>query len=326
MTFWLSLFSALALLLVLTTAPRATAAVDPAGIDFWVASDMGPVKTRVFRAADGNTHRVVYALDGMRAREDFNGLELETDVARTLTEHNINVVMPVGGQSSFYQDWDRPSTLPKERVSEIAGNSATETGPGKSYTYTWETVLTRVLPRALHERLGLSPVRNGVIGLSMGGGAAIALAAHHPTQFSYAASLSGYLTPSAPGMREAISAAMVMAGGYNIACMIGAPTSGAWQRMDPMFLAPDLIANGTTLWVSAANGVPEETGNPSKQAAEGAALETLSLTNSRSFQARMNTLGATTVTYDFPSSGIHAWPYWEAQVGKMLPVLSGAIG
>ncbi|GAD85904.1 alpha/beta hydrolase [Nocardia asteroides] len=328
MTLRLSLFSSLAVLLVYTTVPRANAAFDPAGVDFWVDSDMGPVKSRVFRAADGNTQRVVYALDGMWAREDLNGWEIETDIARTLTAHNINVVLPIGGQSSFYMDWDRPSDLPATSPSDIADKSAAfpETGPGKSYTYTWETLLTRVLPAALDERLGLSPVHNGVVGLSMGGSAALALAAHHPNQFSYAASLSGYLTPSAPGMRGAIAAAMAKAGGYNIACMISSPTSDKWERMDPMFLAPDLIKNGTRVWVSAATGVPTEAGEPSKAAAEGSALETLSLSNSRSFQARMTTLGASTVTYDFPPAGVHAWPYWEAQVGKMLPTLSSAIG
>ncbi|MFD6394146.1 alpha/beta hydrolase [Nocardia sp. NPDC060259] len=328
MTFWLSLFSSLAVLLVYTTVPRANAAFNPTGVDFWVDSDMGPVKSRVFRAADGNTQRVVYALDGMWAREDLNGWEIETEVARTLTENNINVVMPIGGQSSFYMDWDRPSRQPESSPSEIANISVetAETGPGKSYTYTWETLLTRVLPGALHERLGLSPVRNGVVGLSMGGSAALALAAHHPSQFSYAASLSGYLSPSAPGMRGAIAAAMAKAGGYNIACMISSPTSDKWERMDPMFFAPDLIKNGTRVWVSAATGVPTESGEPSRAAAEGSALETLSLSNSRSFQARMTALGAPAVTYNFPSAGIHAWMYWEAQVVKMLPTLSGAIG
>ena len=47
---------------------------------------MGPIKTRVLRAADGNTNRVVYALDGMRAREDLNGWEIETNVAETLAD------------------------------------------------------------------------------------------------------------------------------------------------------------------------------------------------------------------------------------------------
>ena len=35
---------------------------------------------------------------------------------------------------------------------------------------------------------------NGVVGLSMSGGSALILSAYHPGQFSYAASLSGFLT------------------------------------------------------------------------------------------------------------------------------------
>src|SRR6187401_2595205 len=49
----------------------ANAAYNPSGFDFWVDSSMGPIKTRIFRAADGNTSRVVYALDGLRARNDL---------------------------------------------------------------------------------------------------------------------------------------------------------------------------------------------------------------------------------------------------------------
>ena len=37
--------------------------------------------------------------------------------------------MPVGGQSSFYADWYRPSE-----------------GNGQDYTYKWETFLTQELP------------------------------------------------------------------------------------------------------------------------------------------------------------------------------------
>ncbi|ONM49158.1 hypothetical protein B0T46_09615, partial [Nocardia donostiensis] len=54
-------------------AAPAQAAPNPAGFDFWVDSDMGPIRSRIFRARDGNTNRVVYALDGMRAPETHNG-------------------------------------------------------------------------------------------------------------------------------------------------------------------------------------------------------------------------------------------------------------
>ncbi|WP_442945709.1 alpha/beta hydrolase [Nocardia sp. SSK8] len=314
-----------------TFGARAEAAFDPAGIDFWVESSMGPVKSRIFRAADGNTGRVVYALDGMRAREDLNGWEIETDTARMLTEQNINVVMPVGGQSSFYADWERASTFvgsTGDALADAAGMGGSKifaNGPGKSYRYAWETFLTRDLRDALRDRLGFSPVRNGVFGLSMGGSAALTLAAHHPDQFSFAGTMSGYLTPSSPGMRKAIGAAMLDAGGYNLDCMIASPLSRKWSRMDPFAFAPRLIANNTRVWVSSATGVPT-TEQFSVDRVVGSGLEVLAWASSRTFQARMNSLGATNVAYDFPAAGIHSWPYWEAQVVKMLPDLSAHIG
>ena len=47
----------------------------------------------------------------MRARGDLSGWEIETEVARELTKWNINVVMPVGGPSSFYADWNAPGNF-----------------------------------------------------------------------------------------------------------------------------------------------------------------------------------------------------------------------
>ncbi|RZK69330.1 MAG: esterase family protein, partial [Rhodococcus sp. (in: high G+C Gram-positive bacteria)] len=82
----------------------ASAAFDPAAQDFWVDSAMGPIKSRVWRAADGNTNRVVYLLDGLRAQDDLSGWEVNTDAGPFLASQNINVVQPVGGQSSFYSD------------------------------------------------------------------------------------------------------------------------------------------------------------------------------------------------------------------------------
>ncbi|MFE6923057.1 alpha/beta hydrolase [Nocardia sp. NPDC057663] len=309
---------------------RAHGAYDPAGFDFYVESSMGPIKSRIFRAADGNTNRVVYALDGMRAREDLNGWEIESDAARRLTEQNINVVMPIGGQSSFYADWERPSTFYGATIDAYADSAgldeipAFSDGPGKSYTYAWETFLTRDLRNALRDRLGFSPVRNGIFGLSMGGSAAITLAAYHPDQFSFTASMSGYLTPSSPGMRTAISTAMVNAGGYNLACMIDSPLSTKWQRMDPFVFAPRLIANNTRVWVSAATGVT--TDRFDKDTLAGSALEILAWASTRTFQARMTTLGAKNVTYDFPTTGLHNWRLWQDELVRMLPDLSASIG
>ncbi|ONM49157.1 alpha/beta hydrolase [Nocardia donostiensis] len=322
-------------------AAPASAAFDPSGFDFWVDSEMGPIKSRIFRAADGNTRRVVYALDGMRARNDLNGWEIETDVARELTKWNINVVMPVGGASSFYADWNGPSNFfglgSSGSASGASGSassgsasgsglaSGSAAGLGKSNTYKWETFLTQNLRWALRDRLGFNPNGNGVFGLSMGGSAALTLAAYHPDQFRYAASYSGYLNVSAPGMREALRLAMLDAGGYNIDAM-APPWGPQWLRMDPFVFAPQLRDNGTRLWIAAGSGLPGNGDGLNMHTVNAMGLEALALANSRAFQVRMMTLGAHNATYSFPAVGVHNWRYWTEEVYRMIPDLSAHIG
>lgn len=318
-------------------AGNAAAAFDGSGIDFWVDSAMGPIKSRVFRAADGNNSRVVYALDGMRARGDLNGWEAETNIIPALTNANINVVMPVGGPSSFYADWNTPSNFFGIDTAS-AGSAGSSTGSamtgssnynetlGKVNTYKWESFLTQDLPNALAGRMGFSSHRNGVFGLSMGGSAALTLAAYHPDQFSYAGSYSGYLNISAPGMREAMRVAMLSAGGYNIDAM-APPWGPQWLRMDPFVFAPRLKANNTRLWIAAGSGLPSpQDATAPLDIIQGSPLEALALANTRAFQVRMMTLGAGNVTYDFPNVGVHNWHNWEAEVYRMIPDMSPNIG
>ncbi|MGW4118356.1 alpha/beta hydrolase [Nocardia sp. NPDC004711] len=312
-------------------APAAQAAFSPDGMDFYVDSSMGPIKSRVFRAADGNTNRVVYALDGERAREDDNGWEINTDVAHALTAANINVVMPVGGQSSWYADWNSPSTflgMPAGTASVQSGSGATQVlsgGPGKSYTYRWETFLTTDLPNALRDRLGFSTTRNGIFGLSMSGGSALMMAAFHPNQFAYAGSLSGALDLSLPEMRTAVRLAMVDAGGYNIDALAG-PKDLKWQHLDPFQFAPKLKANGTKMFISAGSGLPASTDAINASTIEAMGIEAVALVGTKAFQARWAALGGGNVVYDFPAVGVHNWRNWEAELNRMLPDLSANIG
>ena len=110
--------------------------------------------------------------------EDFSGWDINTAAFDWFNGSGISVVMPVGGESSFYTDWYRPAK----------GNDGVKTW--------WETFLTRELPAWLAANRGQSPFGNAVVGLSMAGGAALTLAAWHPQQFVFASSLSGFLNPS----------------------------------------------------------------------------------------------------------------------------------
>jgi S-formylglutathione hydrolase FrmB len=71
-------------------------------------------------------------------------------------------------------------------------------GNGQTYTYKWETFLTQELPSWLAANRNVAPNGNAVVGLSMGGSAALVLAIYHPQEFIYAGSLPGFLNLSAP--------------------------------------------------------------------------------------------------------------------------------
>src|SRR6476619_1605313 len=53
----------------------------------------------------GGGPRAVYLLDGLRARDDRNGWDIETGAFSWFDGSGVAVVMPVGGMSSFYTDW-----------------------------------------------------------------------------------------------------------------------------------------------------------------------------------------------------------------------------
>src|ERR1700758_1974631 len=127
----------------------------------------------------GGGPHAVYMLDGLRAQDDFNGWDINTPAFEEYYQSGLSMVMPVGGQSSFYSNWYQPSQ-----------------GNGQNYTYKWETFLTQEMPAWLQANKQISPAGNAAVGISMSGGAATILAAYYPQQFPYAASLSGFLNPS----------------------------------------------------------------------------------------------------------------------------------
>jgi len=78
----------------------------------------------------GPNSPVLYMLDGLRARDDFNGWDIETQAFEWYLDSGLSMAMPVGGQSSFYANWYKPAC-----------------GKSGCLTYNWETFLTQELPR-----------------------------------------------------------------------------------------------------------------------------------------------------------------------------------
>ena len=247
-------------------------------------------------SSSGSSSKSVYLLDGLRAQDDYSGWDINTAAFEWFDNSGVSVVMPVGGQSSFYTDWYSPSSFNNQ-----------------TYTYRWETFLTQELPAWLSANKQISPTGNGVVGLSMSGGAALILSAYHPAQFSYAASLSGFLNPSAVIMSQAIRVAMLDAGGYNVDNMWGPPWDPAWKRNDAVKQVSRIVANGTRLWIYCAPGGGTAGADPS-QALNADGLEAIAVKSTKDFQAAYIKAGGSNATFQFPAAGNHAWPYWAAQL------------
>jgi diacylglycerol O-acyltransferase/trehalose O-mycolyltransferase len=260
----------------------------------------------VLRSSNGGSG-ALYLLDGLRARDDVSGWQLETNALDMFADSNVNVVLPIGGRSSFYADW------------------INDAKPGLKYK--WETFLTNELPGYL-SGLGIRSTNNAVVGISMAGSAALKLAADHKPLFSYAGSMSGYLNLSAPGMPSLVGLALLDEGGFNANDMFGPPGAPAWGAHDPTVFAAKLA--GVKLFISAGSAIPGQYTRiqaPIDLAytVNGMGLEAVSLLNTRTFQGRATALGLN-ATYHYPALGIHAWGYWQDALSQAKPGILATLG
>ena len=93
---------------------------EPADIQRRSGADIQPERAR----------EAVYLLDGLRAQDDYSGWDINTSAFEWFYQSGVSVVMPVGGQSSFYTDWYSPSSFNNQ-----------------AFTYKWETFLANELPQ-----------------------------------------------------------------------------------------------------------------------------------------------------------------------------------
>jgi diacylglycerol O-acyltransferase/trehalose O-mycolyltransferase len=255
----------------------------------------------------GSGNGALYLLDGLRANDQRSGWDIETNVRELFAGTSVNVVMPVGGRSSFYADWIND--------------------PAPNLKYEWETFLTSELPGYL-SGVGIRSTNNAIAGLSMAGSAALKLAADHPGRFKYAASFSGYLNLSAPGMPEAVSLALRDEGGFNAVDMFGPLGGPGWVAHDPTRQVEKL--RGTQLYISAGSGIPGQHTRLNAPAdyfntVNAMGLEWIALMNTRTFERAARAAGVN-ATYSYPAQGVHAWGYWQDELTKAKPQILAAIG
>ena len=278
--------------------------------DVWSPSMNRMIKVQVQPARQaGNAG--LYLLDGLRARDDWNAWTHDAQAQRTFLWDNLTLVMPVGGQVSFYSNWQRPVDI-----------------NGQQYNYQWETFLTEELPGYLQNEFGVRRDNNAIAGLSMGGSAAAALAAKHRDQFKQVSVFSGYMNPTAPGMYSMIPLAMFDQCKCDPFAMWGPPGSPDWGANDPLLLADRL--RDIPMYLTAGSAIPGQYDQPDSLQAvfntfNGVVLEGLSRGSTIAFQ---NTINAepNQAKFEYRTTGIHGWPYWNddlmsARLEQILPAL-----
>jgi len=258
-----------------------------------------------FQSGGPGSH-AVFLLDGLRAQDDYNGWDINTAAFEWYLDSGLSVIMPVGGQSSFYTDWYSPAR-----------------NKGPTLTYKWETFLTSELPGWLQTNRDVAPTGNAAVGLSMAGSASLTLSIWHPQQFIYAASLSGFLNPSEGWWPMLIGMSMGDAGGFKTEDMWGPSSDPAWKRNDPMENMGKLVANNTRIWIYCGSGTPGELGGADLPAKF---LEGLTLRTNKTFKDEYLAAGGANGVFNLPAAGTHSWGYWGQQLQQMKPDLQRVLG
>ena len=267
---------------------------------FYVGGCGMPAKPVDMWVGAGN-YKPVIALDGLRATSRKSGWAYETNIAK-MAYSGVNVVEPVGGLASFYTDWN---AKPGNKI---------------KYRYRWTCRLNRII-RELDAR-GMATGRSGkyaIMGVSMGGGAALTYAAHHRKRISHAFSMSGYISLASPGMRTGIRIALADAGieaglgPFNADAMWGPPWDIRWINNDPVMQLNRM--RGMKVRIASATGIWGQYNVDPVGSAKGTPLEMLALQQAGIFQAAAAAQGIP-ITTDYALLGTHQWGYWQDMVWR----------
>ncbi|VFA90253.1 Mycolyl transferase 85A [Gordonia paraffinivorans] len=274
----------------------------------WSESQKKDVIVQI-RASNGSDASI-YLLDGMRAGETRSAWTTDVHAARVYdTSTDVTLVMPVGGASSFYTDWD--------------GGAGAENAVIKQ-----ETFLTEELPAYLESQFGVARDNNAIVGLSMSGGPAVTLAERHPDQFKVVQAMSGYYQTDNPIGALGIFATQTLVSNYanGIVNMWGTPGGARWTDNDPSKNVSRLAENGQVLVISSGNGflTPTELAKLAPQDQISAiALEILSAVSTVLMQLQAKQSGVSVIS--LPNYGGHTWENWGRALNDGKPHVLDAL-
>ncbi|TDD39234.1 esterase family protein [Actinomadura sp. KC06] len=261
------------------------------------------VKTRVmvpkgWTARSSRSWPVVYAYHG--GNDTYGSWTHDSDIEKTAGSYDVMVVMPEGGFKGSYTNW---------------------WNGGKGGIPEWETFhIDEVIP-LMERNFGAGSMR-AAIGLSSGGQGAITYAERRPGVFRYAASYSGSLNITAPGMPAILTSMNREAG----TAIWGDPITARenWRAHDATVMVSKL--KGTGVYVSSGNGQPGPYDDPNTVPWHAGRIgEQLAGVMTTNFVRAAREAGVP-VTASLYGPGMHNWKYWQRELDRSWPAIAAAIG
>lgn len=269
------------------------------------------IRVEVYRAPVGVDAPNVYFLDGVGSDVPSGWSTGMGWGDGALRDRDVNVVVPTGGPSSMWSDWQTDDPV---------------LGPNM-----WETFLTEELPPLLEKGLDGSarPLAHngswGVLGISMGAASALHLTNRYPEMFDAAGGVSGaYSTMDELGYQY--SRLTVSARHGDVTNMWGPRGSQVWEQHDT--IADPSGLQGKTVYLSAATGLVGSTelghfGSNEMILVDGHILEKGAYESTRALEARLASVPDVDLQMNYMPTGIHNWPVF---VPQMRPAMDHILG
>jgi S-formylglutathione hydrolase FrmB len=240
------------------------------------------------------TWPLLYLLHG--AHDSYTAWTRETDIESFVADKNVIVVMPEDGPTGIPTRWWN----------------------GGKQKPDYETFDAVELMQILQRDFSAGSTR-AVAGVSTGGYGAIMMAAHYPQTFVAAASYSGVLNTTYPGM-PAVMRAIVARESIQPDALWGDPLHNVqlWNEDNPYAQATNLRFG--SLFLSCGDGK-----GPAQNAQLGQTLEQAIQPQNVAFANRLGVLGIPVQT-DFYSGGVHNWSSWKGAFATSWPMLAASLG
>ncbi len=243
--------------------------------------------------SDGETWPVLYLLHG--GNDDYTSWTRVTNIESFVANKNVIVAMPENGPTGIPTRWWN----------------------GGANKPDYETFDAVELAQILERDYNASSTR-AVAGVSTGAYGAVMMAAHYPQTYTAAASYSGVLNTTYPGM-PAVMRELVSRAGIQPDALWGDPQHNAqlWAQDNPYAQVTNL--RWTSLFISCSDG-----GGQVRDVI-GQTLEHAIEPQNHAFADRLNVLGIPAQNY-FTTNSAHNWTAWRVAFGVSWPMLAAALG